>query len=246
MPRTLMHGSEGPDVVGLQTKLNQRYPTSMPPLITDGCFGPKTKARVIEFQGTKKLVGDGIVGPLTWEAINGQSVAVPGSVADTIIKRAEAQVGTIDYSRRIGGEPHGWKHLRTILASANYRYPDAELMRTANPGPGGGVSWCGIFAVYCYQLANICTVRWLPVIGPVGPIKKVSPGAGYMKPGFYASVKPGDIGYDYQLKNHYFIIASINRDTGYMISIDGNMTNGRILRFTERHLKDLDCIYTLT
>ena len=245
MPRTLMYGSAGADVVELQTKLNQRHPTSLPPLMKDGSFGPKTRARVVEFQGKGKLEPDGIVGPLTWEAINGQSEAVPGSVADRIIKRAEQQVGMINYAMRVAGEPRGWKHLRTILESANYRYPDAEVMRTANPGPGKGVSWCGIFAVYCYRLASLTTVSWQPNIGPVGPIKKVLPGAGYMKPGFWASVKPGDIGYDFELNSHYFVIASINRDTGYMITIDGNMTNGQILRCSDRRLSQLDCIYTL-
>jgi hypothetical protein len=58
-------GSVGDSVRLLQGALNLA-PTLQPRLTEDGQFGPKTNGRVREFQGQKKLVPDGVVGPLTW------------------------------------------------------------------------------------------------------------------------------------------------------------------------------------
>jgi hypothetical protein len=66
MPKQVSFGSSGPDVALLQSKLNSRPPTVLPPLTVDGQFGPRTLERVKEFQRNNGLVADGIVGPLTW------------------------------------------------------------------------------------------------------------------------------------------------------------------------------------
>ena len=65
---SIAFGSSGPEVRQLQEFVN-RLPTGLPPLATDGLFGPKTKSRVQEFQRSNRLVGDGVVGALTLEAI---------------------------------------------------------------------------------------------------------------------------------------------------------------------------------
>lgn len=63
---TLQQGSSGQAVVTLQNDLDQLgYNLSQ-----DGQFGPLTRAAVVNFQGNHGLVPDGIVGPLTWGAIN--------------------------------------------------------------------------------------------------------------------------------------------------------------------------------
>lgn len=63
---TLQEGSSGPAVATLQNDLDQLgYNLSQ-----DGQFGPLTRAAVVNFQGRHGLVTDGIVGPLTWAAIN--------------------------------------------------------------------------------------------------------------------------------------------------------------------------------
>ena len=61
--RNLSIGCTGTDVKNLQLSLNNHPPTDLPPLNPDGIFGPKTLARVKEFQENNGLADDGIVGP---------------------------------------------------------------------------------------------------------------------------------------------------------------------------------------
>ena len=66
MARMLRRGSRGPDVTEIQAALNGAGGSRSAPLGEDGIFGPKTHARVVEFQRASGLSPDGIVGcPLT-------------------------------------------------------------------------------------------------------------------------------------------------------------------------------------
>ncbi|WP_069816251.1 C40 family peptidase [Streptomyces sp. TP-A0874] len=59
------NGSQGDAVRALQTQLvSHGYKVTV-----DGSFGPETQKAVTDFQGSKKLVVDGLVGPVTWEAL---------------------------------------------------------------------------------------------------------------------------------------------------------------------------------
>ena len=67
----LRQGSRGQDVITLQYLLNvasEFYP-SVPPLSQDGIFGSGTKQSVTAFQQALNLSPDGIVGPMTWNAL---------------------------------------------------------------------------------------------------------------------------------------------------------------------------------
>lgn len=73
-PRPILRrGSKGAAVVDLQRRLNAwiagATSLGLRPLVTDGDFGPRTLAAVIAFQRAKRLSPDGIVGPLTWSAL---------------------------------------------------------------------------------------------------------------------------------------------------------------------------------
>jgi len=57
---TLRRNSRGPEVVTLQTCLR---------VSADGIFGPNTEAAVKKYQRERGLAADGIVGPLTWKAL---------------------------------------------------------------------------------------------------------------------------------------------------------------------------------
>lgn len=70
-------GLSGEDVRALQNALNTiaqfkqpKFDTKDPLLKTDGLFGTRTKARVVEFQSRNNIVGDGIIGSITLNQIN--------------------------------------------------------------------------------------------------------------------------------------------------------------------------------
>ncbi|VVB68922.1 Putative peptidoglycan binding domain protein [uncultured archaeon] len=67
MPITLAVGSTGPLVKTLQSTLNSAG--ANPALNVDGIFGPKTETAVKAFQKSHGLAQDGIVGPITWKAL---------------------------------------------------------------------------------------------------------------------------------------------------------------------------------
>lgn len=65
---TVRMGSQGLQVAYVQNLLNARGVGGRP-LWVDGIFGPNTDQRVRTFQGSKMLVIDGIVGPMTLAAL---------------------------------------------------------------------------------------------------------------------------------------------------------------------------------
>lgn len=65
----LREGARGADVKNVQHALDYHMPNVVPPLVQDGIFGPKTKARTIAFQKANDLTVDGIVGPETRKAL---------------------------------------------------------------------------------------------------------------------------------------------------------------------------------
>ncbi|MDO4282398.1 MAG: peptidoglycan-binding domain-containing protein [Clostridia bacterium] len=72
----ISEGSKGKMVNDLQKYLNmvsEKYPT-IPKLLVDGVFGPKTKSAVLEFQKLFNLEQDGIVGQITWETLYNVSI----------------------------------------------------------------------------------------------------------------------------------------------------------------------------
>jgi len=66
MLTVLRRGSEGPAVERLQRRLAEH---GFRPGRIDGRFGPATEAAVLAFQLSRGLLADGIVGPLTWRAL---------------------------------------------------------------------------------------------------------------------------------------------------------------------------------
>ncbi|MBE6691425.1 MAG: spore cortex-lytic protein [Ruminococcaceae bacterium] len=70
-PGVLREGDSGNAVANLQYYINylSAFYDTVPPLAVDGSFGSATRAAVIDLQNTFGLPADGIVGPLTWEAL---------------------------------------------------------------------------------------------------------------------------------------------------------------------------------
>ena len=69
----LRWGKRGPDVLELQTKLNQAG--LEPALVLDGIFGALTAKAVVAFQQANGLGVDGIAGPNTWAALDRATLA---------------------------------------------------------------------------------------------------------------------------------------------------------------------------
>ena len=65
-PGNMARGSRGEDVADVQRLLKVRGAK----VLVDGIFGENTESAVKAFQKSKKLKVDGIVGPLTWAALN--------------------------------------------------------------------------------------------------------------------------------------------------------------------------------
>jgi len=72
----LQWGSGGESVIELQTRLIALGYTLG---AVDGEFGPRTDAAVRQFQADQGLDVDGIVGPYTWAALQGDAEPVPSS-----------------------------------------------------------------------------------------------------------------------------------------------------------------------
>ena len=67
---TVRRGSQGEAVKGVQEEAAFRdLSGNRPNLAIDGIFGPKTEAWVRGFQGGVEITVDGIVGPVTWQAL---------------------------------------------------------------------------------------------------------------------------------------------------------------------------------
>lgn len=80
-PKTVKKGATGAAIEELQQHLNRHG--AAPPLVVDGIFGKLTKGAVTSFQATnsdadgKPLDADGIVGPLTWRALQKSAPSPP-------------------------------------------------------------------------------------------------------------------------------------------------------------------------
>jgi peptidoglycan hydrolase-like protein with peptidoglycan-binding domain len=77
MKPKLSYGSRGAFVSEVQAKLNLLLPFSVPPLVIDGVYGAKSVQRMKEFQRTRGLVADGIVGAKTWATLDGAAATAP-------------------------------------------------------------------------------------------------------------------------------------------------------------------------
>jgi len=94
---TIQAGASGSEVKAMQVILTGAGYHVGP---VDGIFGPATQAAVKAFQAAKGLVPDGIVGPLTWEALQGRAPASAPSVAQVVL--AEPGMGWLMKAALLG------------------------------------------------------------------------------------------------------------------------------------------------
>jgi peptidoglycan hydrolase-like protein with peptidoglycan-binding domain len=246
---TLRFGSKGSDVARAQQGLN-RLPSARPRLTEDGVFGQLTLARAREFQSANALTPDGVIGPLTWQALLALVGSIVGglplppaappspvsnSLRPLVLIEAQKHVGEVDFSVLENGRPKGIDLVIEIFrVAANTAVTDAAFKGSQGewvPQPlvgGQRKSWCGIFAVYCCRQVGI-GLHWdLGRGGPVGPAGPLVPTK--FSSSFVANLKPADIGMVATQQHHFLIESVASGPAPGLTTLDANLTWGQINR----------------
>ena len=108
---TIRRGSKGAEVGECQTML-VKLGYDIGPCGIDGDFGRATEKAVREFQGDHQLVVDGVVGPMTWDALD-----------KAVAQLNPAEPITYTYSVII----HGLDHTQAEAIAGNY--PGSEIVK---------------------------------------------------------------------------------------------------------------------
>ncbi len=250
-------GSVGPTVSNIQAALNL-LPSALILLNVDGVFGPKTRARVIEFQKLMRLVVDGKVGPKTM----GQIDALVGDVSTAIANyERRMRVLTIARLEAVGmGRPavlnaalsggidpaNPSKHFRLghqrlsvyfhLAAPAYFArgMQTEENIRHQENGTSPTLSplphWCGIFALWAHKTAGTPNIgTWVIGVG-IGAV-----------PGFKTIPKegmlmPADVGYISTPNQHHVLIERVYLEGGveYIDTIEGNSFVGSSINIRKK------------
>lgn len=147
----LRQGSSGQDVITLQYLLNyaaEFYP-DIPSLSQDGAFGSRTRQSVAAFQRIMGLEPDGVVGPLTWEALyetyHGIQQNVPSAGAGTSTIQYTVQAGdslwliaqryqtTVDVIKQLNGLSGDMLNIGQVL-KIPYSQGTSSFSYTVQPG----------------------------------------------------------------------------------------------------------------
>lgn len=146
MPATVQFGSFGDTVRLLQQALNLWTKSALPPLAVDGSFGPKTNGKVKEFQTRSNLQPDGVVGPLTWAALEPlvqqikNLVPIPSdetAAGERIAAGAEAALGVMGWTPADRYSPTSMKIAAAKCADDNHPMRPRQ----------GGLALAQIFAI---------------------------------------------------------------------------------------------------
>ncbi|WP_342360055.1 peptidoglycan-binding domain-containing protein [Terrarubrum flagellatum] len=161
-------GAYGDSVKLLQGALNLWPKSFLPPLDVDGSFGPKTGAKTKEFQSGSNLTPDGVVGPMTWAALEPlvqmiKSVvpiaADEAAAGERIALGAEAALASMGWTSADTYSPASFK-----IAAAKCADPSAP-----NRPRQGGASLAQIFAIAevpggyqgrCATITQAAVAKW--------------------------------------------------------------------------------------
>ena len=143
MNAILRLGSKGTEVKGLQKLLNEKLKL-LPKLPEDGVFGKGTHIAVQQFQASKYLGVDGVVGPKTWSVLVGKaSTTTP---KPHVIVSAVAPWMKFARTEISQEEILGSKHNAKIIAY----HATTTLKATADETP-----WCSSFVNWALIQAGV-------------------------------------------------------------------------------------------
>ncbi|SFB38013.1 peptidoglycan-binding protein [Clostridium frigidicarnis] len=203
-------GSIGERVAGIQQNLiNKGYSVGV--YGADGSFGQGTYDAVVKFQGDHGLSADGIVGPATWNALNGYSgwdSSVSGS--DGVNKFIEVAKRELE---------KGFKEHLLSNGEGDNINPYGEWYGM------NGEPWCAMFVSWCANKAGI--------LGSVVPrYSYCETGANWYKSrGRYRTrfsnyiPKPGDVIFFTKASGFYYhtgIVIEYNSSNNIITTIEGN------------------------
>ncbi|MBS1828410.1 MAG: peptidoglycan-binding protein [Acidobacteria bacterium] len=158
----LAYGSVGQAVLLLQRALNLG-PTQQLKLKEDSQFGPKTRNRVVEFQGQKNISKDGVVGPVTWSQLEPfiqQILKIidqnfPVSTDDTVQRQRIIDIAKASF------ETWGWGEGGVVSADGSVRIAAARGFGPSMAGRRarqGGIALATIYSMATAGGANCLTI----------------------------------------------------------------------------------------
>jgi peptidoglycan hydrolase-like protein with peptidoglycan-binding domain len=155
---TLYKGDTGADVRWAQYRLVRQ---TLSYTDIDGVFGTVTESGVREFQRFSSLVVDGVIGPLTWQALRGDSERPPTLKRDS----SGEVVRSLQESMNMGrGEftPPGAEDLAVDGDFGPRTEAAVRAMQSYNGLPGDGVVGMATWAIPIHAagqvLADMCNV----------------------------------------------------------------------------------------
>lgn len=171
---TLRRGDQGPAVQRLQTLLNANSRPS-PHLRADGDFGPGTDRAVRAFQTSRGLTADGIVGAMTWLALQSVPGDLPGvtAVATPRVTPRPQSAPTTSSSQTpsvaptsSGGSAASWMDIaraeigqsEVVGQQHNRRILEYHATTTLRAG-SDEIAWCASFVNWVMQQAGVTGTR---------------------------------------------------------------------------------------
>ncbi len=155
---TLRMGSIGQHVRNLQSALNLWPKSISNQLNPDGIFGPKTDAKVREYQRGNHLACDGIVGSMTWGALAVllQQALQAANLGDRIVAAANRALNLWGWPTDV--RPN--KMLPYIAAAYCADPQDSSRPRQGAVGLATIFQGAGIYSLKCLSISTKAVTQW--------------------------------------------------------------------------------------
>jgi hypothetical protein len=125
----------------LVTQVQQRLgDVGCGPIASDGIFGDDTESSVKLFQTRRSLPADGIVGPITWDALFNEAPFIADKAPTPLLASTLSAAISQNGVRETPGAPN--------------RGPEVDqYVRSVGLAPDGGYSWCQAFVYWSFDRA---------------------------------------------------------------------------------------------